>query len=42
MKQSYDTVLNKNNGEVMFLLHSNLLRVINKLSLVSDKKLLVP
>lgn len=37
MKQSYDTVLNKSNGEVMFLLHSNLLRVINKLSLVSNK-----
>ena len=41
--QLYYTMLNKNNGvELMFLFNIGLSRLINKLSFISDKNLLVP
>ena len=41
--QSYYTLSNKNNGaELMFLFNIGLSRLINKLSLISNKNLLVP
>ena len=41
--QSYYTLSNKNNGaELMILLNTGLSRLTNKLSLISNKNLLVP
>ena len=41
--QSYYTLSNKDNGaELIFLFNTGLSRLINKLSLISNKNLLVP